>query len=843
MSSEEKESPILVAWTTLPVVSDHRAPVHNHALHRTDAMFSGSLYGDGNSRRHTGIYDTVQVEFPFDPSQKWRQDTAIHFKLNTKTKNHDGQYTYASEAYTEFYLADLLDGDSHTSPLRVGSYYMPPKGSDNTELVNTERHKGDMEVTLMSTHTPEWEPPGRYDITPANKIKLQSALMMGISRHMAPFETMVTGSQGLQPTMPELVRIHAPIWVNETDLAPSGSQYFAKASAIAKAEVTNLPGGTNTAKDFYTVLCKQSLARHNMSESELIACGARFAGDVDADASISDAMLIKAVAVLATTCTQTYTMMRYSSDRAVLAQSKRTVPVESFDNASNRNDQTQDQDGVKSHDLVLQPTAFVTTGAPTRFGASLKKKPHVARNVASGGGIDCEDGANGAAKRFLNLVDSGSGLPDVSTHRLLKPLREIGKHFSAMAILCSVYSASLGEATGNSDASIDNAMPTIKSQRDREVVPGAHMFLLINAKTVLMKNVGKALAASAGISQARKASLDLGFDRPPKSPLQSGADLPSMVFETTGYINPDMTTAASRETTLKGKVKAAIGALSISEAHLRLVSAMTSEDVEASVDAMVSPAPEIMNKFNPMHRQDRIIEDKQHRLVDRFYRFASECFGIATAAQVKSWRQKSLISGNLPVFANHFMIPVDLSKPGTPTWGVDVSQIMRGEANVGFLPTPAPTKTEVLITDSVVRHMEPGAAFCLGHQIESDEYLTAAMDWPAMFQKYSGLESATVAQARLGKQHKSDHESVVIHTFAHPRDLSHSDIPVLARWLKDNPHVVAANIVIERATYHLGMVRLDALMDVGDLSASVTQNLTKAFVQRYPHLAPSWGKH
>ena len=871
MSAEEKDSPIMLAWTTLPTVPGAHPPFSRHALRKSGGTLSAgaalalsrhAVTSVAASHQNSGPYDTVQVKVPFDPKPKWRQDNAIHFMLMTKTTNHDGQSTYASEATTEAYMADLVANPYKwfRLPARVGPYYMPSPGQDNPALVTAERHKGDVHVRLVSSHAPVWHAPMMTDLTPANQTIQQSVLMMGISTHMAPFEPTVVG-QSLQATLPELKRIHAPIFVNATTRTPRGPAYFMWASYMARQQVM-YHGGPEKAMAYYSTLLGYGLERHNMSQAEFIAAGARFAaassgapiaaarakfGGAVNPGGLSDARLRKAVSVLATTCVMRVNMMRYTSDRAVLAQSKQVKAVESFDAVDNRTNQTQDEGGAESLDFGLYPTTATSSGAPMRFGIRKHHVHSVARSIASGGSMDCEDGAFDGAKVFLNLTDAGSGLPDVSSHALIKAAREIGYHYTAMAILCSVLSASLAEATGTANSGASVAMtdtPDIGSLQDRKIVPGAHMWLALLSKAQLAENVGRAFAASPGIGQARKASLDLGFGRPPKSPMRSGAHPPPAFAEGTGIINPMMRPEEANEPSLAGKLKVAIGALRISEAHLRLSSAMTSQDVEAAGNnAMVSPAPAVMNKFMPMHRQDRIIDNPKKRFVPTFYRTGAEFYGISTHAQLKAWLNPSAATkhASAQVFANHFMIPVNVPQTGGPsTWGVSISHLMGEQPNVGILPTPKPTLEEMMITQRVMEHLPPAVATHLGDQLGSSEYLTAAMRWPAMLKKQSGLESVAVAQARLGNRvNHPGHETVVIHTFAHPRDLRDADIPVLARWLKGNPHVVAANLTIERSTYHLATVRLDALVDVGDLSAGVTPALTKALVQRYPHLAPN----
>lgn len=863
--------PIMVAWTTAPQAAKHAAAFHRHAL----------------SSASSGV---IRVSFPFDREQVWPHDTTVRFLLMTALQSSEGQWTYAKTASTQAYLADLVKAaqkrdvsdtgkkDFHRIPMEIQSYYMPTPGQDDEDLVNAERHKGDLYVRLAPTPANQhlvgdairWADPDPLDITPANEAALQSAMMLTVKRSMSPFHS-EESKPHLRPTLPEIHNVHAPLYVQETQIPLDGSSFWARVPDVARQHVHH-HGGTREANEYLEVLLKQSLARHNMSESWFTKVGAAFQGK----GRVSDTHIHRAVRVLASACTMRGNAMRYAADKAILSKSKRAVVVESFDQVDIRTGLASDTGGVLSRELHRPATLhaakrFVNHGDEDRF-------------MATGGSMDCEDAARDAAVHFVLIADPDAGISNAKLRSpLLKAARSIAQHYRAVGVLTSVRSRNLADARGGSSSSEqsntereEDTSPPIGSRRDREVEVGAHMFTLLVPQRVLEGNVHRALknqgakdihvdlgtqsSTSSGPSGVTMVSRR-GYPKIPSgSPLLHDRELPVALCEGTGILDPLMLAREHYVQSVQGKADAAMSVVLEQEGEVRMRTGKTSDELakisaeiqtrmeEAAARARrqskrgsstvvrvevdlpdsvrnANPPPSILDKFTSMHHQEWLMDHPDKRIVPSFYRTAAELYLVPTSVQLEARRRQRQDDTGINTLAGDRMIPLQVGarsktvlSNGSATWGVAVSDILRQRSFVGFLPTPAPSGLETRIVDRVHSHVAPAVSLHLDTDLGHDKYVQAALRWQRQLNSpsYSGMPKIHLTLKRLESRGNVHRRYVLVHGYAHPKDLRNESVRELGDWMRDkNSHVVAAEFHVERFTYRLAMLRLDALVDCG----------------------------
>lgn len=383
---------------------------------------------------------------------------------------------------------------------------------------------------------------------------------------MSLYQPEIVGN-AMPPTLPEIHNVHAPFYAAETQVTLDGATFFTRAADVARDHV-NYHGGQAKAERYLETLLRQSLARHNMTEGQFLAAAHVFRTGQH-DPAVSDAQLRRAVAVLATSNTLRVNQMYYVSDTAVLAQSKESKVVESFDPVDIRTDDAEDSGGVSSYDVGVRVSAARFTDA--------------SRDTATGGAMDCEDGARDAAVHFCLIADPGAGLASPRS-RLVTAARSVGSHYRASGVLLSVLSRNLGDSQQQGGQGQDGGggggAPDIGSAADRNVEVGAHMATLLIPKRVLRRNVYRALR-TRGVHTAR---VDLGFtpqerESLPPSPLHSGQDLPVALCEGTGILHPLMLARESYEVTHEARVAAAVSAVVDQEAQVRLRTGHSSLEV------------------------------------------------------------------------------------------------------------------------------------------------------------------------------------------------------------------------------------------------------------------------
>lgn len=848
LDAKQERRPLVVAWTTLP--RDEGQP---HAFHRHKLVASSS------STKGGGPFAPVRVSFPYAEARAWPQDACVRFLLMSEVQSSEGQWTYEKAASTEVYLADLMSAKQReqTVAMRVQSYYMPPPGQNSQAQVEAERHKGDLSVRIVAHdqyRSVRWAEAGEFDLTPANAPVLQAAMMLSVTRSMSVFEPGIVGN-AMPPTPGTKINyVHAPLYVQETQVALGGETFWSRTSDVARDHVDH-HGGQAEAERYLEVLLRQSMARHNMSEQEFLDAAAVFGRPGrPSNNKVSDAQLRKAVAVVATAFPMRVNMMRYVSDKAVLARSKRAVVVESFDQVDTRTDDSRDSGGASSYDVGINRTKTVA-------------KTQAAVDEATGGAMDCEDGARDAAVHFALIADPGAGLPDSALRsEVVKSARLVAGHYAGMGVLSSVLSRNLGDSQQQGP---NKGPPGIGTAADGQVEVGAHMFTLLVPKRVLHANVHRALRAK-GVSGAR---VDLGEAAQglPPSPLASGQELPIALCEGTGILHPFMLAQESYAYGHRAKVETAVAAVLEQEGQVRLRTAHSSTEIaEAAAEQAVAmedavakarrtakpgttvvvqppesslqiSAPAALDRFTPMHTQERVVGDREQRIVSSFYRTPAELYRVPTAAELEARRRRN--QGRPHQLVGDRMIPVQIgsrSSDGasqTPyTWGLALSDILRQRSFVGFLPTTEPSPTETRIVDRVHSHVAPAVALHLDEHLGSDRYLRQAMHWSDMMAKECELEPAQKAMVRLRRSHTKvevERRYALIHAYAHPRDLDVPSVLEMGHWLRtQNPHVVAASVVLERSTYHLGMVRLDAVVDCGGTAELAEPKLDQMIAQK-----------
>jgi hypothetical protein len=960
-----ERDPIMVAWTTVPQVDKHAAAFHRHHWNR-------------------GI-GAVRVTFPFAKDQAWPHDASVRFVLLTATQSSEGKWTWAKTASGKAHLATLLANAERTSggstsnydkiEMQVQSYYMPPPGKDAQELVDAERHKGNLYVRMTpGSHqhlSPQirWQPANAFDLTPANEANLQAAMMMAVSRNMAPFSVRMASTQTsssrnkhggstatLSPTLPEIYNVHAPFYVQETEIPLDGAAYWSRTPYVAYQHIHH-HGGTRQADAYLGTLLSQSLARHNMSAKRFVEAAnvfemahtTRITSSVRKQ--ISDAQLNTAVAVVATACTMRVNMMRYVADKVYLSQSKTSTVVESFDQVDLRTDRSNDTGGVHSTSLGGRTASRYFSGQTIDTNSSDSDK-------ASGGSMDCEDGGKDAAVHFVLLADSDAGLP---THKIRSDLvhaaRKIARHYRAVGVLCSVLSRNLADARGGqssppSQASVSPkttaaaatpvwdqlwqdeegrddtqklkpvsspfgphrqrktsvAVPQttpsqatigaepieeelghpIGSPQDRRVEVGAHMFTLLIPQRVLQKQIQRGLASkrasdqrvdlghmrTAGASlttdQATKETENLYLQMPASSPLSRGRDLPIALCEGTGILHPLMLPAEHYMPIGDLNTRAGVmtHAVMDQEAQVRLRTGKTSQELAAWIveqqqqqqnasnvtvipvsargasqgmrSSSTTPPPSVLELFVPMHQQDQLVDHPDQRIVRGFYRTAAEMYLVPPKRHLDQRLQGNGTDGS-GVLVGDRLIPVQIgdrnrvqgNTRSKVTWGVAVSDILRQHPFVGLLPTPHPSPTEDQIVDRVHAQIAPAVSLHLDQHFEQERDVQDAHAWSDAL-RATRLPSVASALKRLDPSTIHD-RYVLVHGYAHTQDLQDETKhrQALVAWLADqNPHVVAADLVVERSTYKLATVRLDALVDCGDTIREARPRIEATLRQR-----------
>lgn len=861
LGSQER-NPLVVAWTTLPQEKEHAPAFHRHLLPTEESA-------------------AVRVSFPYDASQSWHQDACVRFLLMTQIRSSEGQWTYAKTASTEVFLADLMRKDNnkyHVLPMRVQSYYMPPPEKSADSLVEAERHKGDLHVRMLRapTHVVSWNASSHLDVTPSNAAALQAAMMLPVTRGMSPFDSNVS-KVVLKPTLPEIENVHAPFYVQETPVPLDGATFWSRVPDVAKQHVAH-HGGHEEANQYLHVLLTQSLARHNMTKQRFLQTAKAFEGQRSSSSS-SDAGKLTAVAVMATACTMRVNMMRYVADKAVLAKSKSAVVVESFDQVDLRTAYMEDTGGVVSQDV----------GTATTTVHKISSRPVMAdaANAAVGGAMDCEDGARDAAVHFSLLSDPGSGLPDAAiTSSVVRAARTIGQHYRAVGFLTSVLSRNLSDATaGPGDNGNDGtAVPPIGSFRDQQVQVGAHMFTLLIPKRVLVNSIYRAMD-SKGVSRRR---FDMGepSQAPIASPMSRGKELPVALCEGTGLLHPLMLPKEAYATDVHVKTAKGVAAVLEQEAQLRLRTGKTSDELvqaqmvaaqgarqqqqqqqyysgdDATASPLVLELPAALDAFGPMHQQERVLDDPNQRIVPSFYRTAAEGYLVPTSHQLQERRRPGRQSSPNRLVGDR-LIPMQMgTPPDRPvlrqsrdslrfrkaqasaakrgrrvtqdvTWGLAVSDILRQRSFVGFLPTPEPLPTETQIVDRVHSHVAPAVSLHLDKDLGSDRYVKAAQGWIHQLRQTQTPRLPSVSQAlkRLDRKYSKgqiQRRYVLTHGYAHPRDLKGQSVDTMVQWIRSrNPHVVGLSMALEQSTYRLAMLRLDALVDCGEVADQAEPRLAQ----------------
>jgi hypothetical protein len=872
-----ERGPLVKAWLAgLPTPAGEPVPVHRHKL----------VPADASAQR----YAPVEVSFPYHESE-WPQDACIRFLLFDQIQNSEGDWTYEKAASGEAFLADLLAknaGEKARVDMRVQSYYMPTmQDRKNQRLFEQRRHKGKLLVGRRSTHPDvTWAPPTGVELIPRNYPHLQAAMMMAVGQNMALFNPEIVGAKTLRPTLAhEIDNVHAPLYVQETPVGVRGSWFFTATPLEARAHITGRHDGVESAKDYYETLIKQSLRRHDMSRAEFLEAGRIYAGVGDSRArrKLTDHQLRIAGAVLATGLTQRVNMMSYVADKVVLGGGTHEEPVvESFDNVDDRTAMVGDFGGARSRDLG---------GARTKIGGEFMGRARGERRVASGGAMDCEDGAKDALVHFSTLVDPGV-LPDadVSDRPLLVAARRIGQHYRGVAILSSVLSRNLTDATASMGHGKE-AEVTIGSRADTRVQVGAHMFAVLIPEETLRRNITSAMKAyhpphqpggagrtkigapmrsrgghaggghAGGGHTHPPAKVDLGTPTPmaigaPSSAggakttvLGSGDALPALLCEGTGVLHPLMVPwdGYERPADFAGRRAAVTRSLLGQEAELRMRVGQSSDDIVAKRGHAAPPKNHpALSKFKPMHSQKDLVDHPHTRLVKTFYRTAAEAYLVPTARQLQDrLEDRAAVSSpdtGAPVLVGDQLIPVQLgdryarttnSKGVRPTWGVAVSDILRSSELVGFVPTPHPSPIETKIVHQVSKHIAPAnGTWHLDLENEkdpeADPFIVAAKRWPGIFQQTSGLATPVVRRKGMPKT-----RYVMAHAYGDPRKLHEKDVVALGSWMKRNPYVIAASLNMEYGTYHLATVRLDALVDCGN-TATQSQTHIGALLKRAP---------
>lgn len=615
-SGSVERKPMIVAFTTLPREEGQPPAYHRHLLHKA----TGNRTGAGSTK-----YTSVRVDFPYPEGQVWRQDSSIGLLLMTQIPSSENQWPYAKTASAKVLVAQLMAKQEAlnqkgkasgtftvardqsawmTVPFKIQSYYMPVPGKDDEALVQKEQHKGNLQVRLVDRSASRgaiasirWASKSKYDLTPVNKPSQQAAMMMAVTRGLSPFSPEIVGNHALTPDFEELHNVHAPLNVQESGIDLDGATFWSRVPDLAQQHVAH-HGGQQEAAEYLDVLLKQSLARHNMTRKSFYAAALRFQHssinkssyrpaepDGSDGTAVSDGQVLRAVSVLATACTMRGNMMRYVADKAVLAQSKETVTVESFDQVDIRTGNQQDSGGVRSWDSNKRHTSAVSLANLHHLGAShlqrrwkskisgSKYRDSVERdrNEAVGGAGDCEDLARDAAVHFTLIADNAAGIPDsaIRNYPVLAAARQIAHHYRAMGVLSSVLSRNLADAqqsrTSNAGgqsqsfvqptarcrcgsmggvASVGSfvdaasgedqegtsmtsgSTPPIGSVGDRRVQVGAHMFTLLVPKRMLQVAVARAVdhaRPESGTSVGFK-DIDLGMT-PPSS--VGAADTPT----------------------------------------------------------------------------------------------------------------------------------------------------------------------------------------------------------------------------------------------------------------------------------------------------------------------------
>lgn len=868
-------------------------------------------------------FAAVRVRFPYDARRPLAHDTSFHAILLSTIKSSEGQITYEKGASAQVHLADLLadyegvvqeggraakagarigaklgggrGGEGWTRrPMRVQSYYMPTPGQDRPELVEAERHKGDLHLRLRRAPARglrlPWAKPSGIELTPANVPSLQKAMMSAVNRTMAPFHRGARGEArgeasggageagegAVAATEREILNVHAPLYVQETEVPLDGATFWSRAPIVAREHV-RYAGGATEGERYLEQLLRQSMGRHDVTEAEFLWAAASFdaraapharaaglpGGRNEYDDEEHDASVRRALAVVGTAMTMRGNMMKYVSDKVVLAKTGREVVVESFDQADTRTANARDSGGVQSQDLL--PAGMVAPNPDDDDDDD--------RNVASGGAIDCEDAGRDAAVHFALLSDPGAGLPDEGlTSPLVSGARAMAQHYRAVGALCSVLSRNLADArrtAGDGLPCDDTPSPylpagaPIGSPEDERVEVGAHMFLLLIPDTTLRQSMARALDAPSRLSRtaptvdmpppAVGASAAEGLD-PHPTPLLSGRDLPVLLCEGTGVLHPLMRASEAYETSQEGRERAALGDVLRQEAYVRLNTGRSSAEIAQRMMAqhprMVmggvdgggggdgddgSGPPAAMDKFQEMHRQDAVVDDPEARIVPTFYRTAAEFYMVPTAAQLDARlrRARPRPSGQL---VGDRLIPMQIGgragrhSPAGQTWGTPISYVVRQREEVALLPTPEPTPVESRIVDRVHQHLAPTVPLRRDLDPHSDRYIREATRWPALFTAASRLPPVTDEHRDLALRREPE-RYVMVHKYADPRDLNRAQVAELAQWMGRNNRrfVKAGSLALERTTERLATVRIDALVDCGDTADRVRNQVRALF--------------
>lgn len=884
--------PILMMW-----MAPRRGP---YAAHRHRLVPLGG-------RRGPPRFAGVRVRFPHDPRREpLEHDAAFHAILLSTVTSSEGQITYEKAASAQVHLADLMaahEGERRARyraqkagaplgggetppaawtretppaawtrvPMQVQSYYMPTPGQDRPELVAAERHKGDLALRLRrvpgggSLRLP-WARPSGFELTPANVPHLQRAMMSAVARTMAPFQRARRGRRGggpagadgtLAPTEREILNVHAPLYVQETEVPLDGSAFWARAPLVAR-EHLSYAGGATEGERYLEQLLRQAMARHDVTEPEFLQAAAAFderlepharragppGGHDPYDEEAHDAGVHRALAAVGTAMTMRGNMMKYVADKVVLAKTGREVVVESFDQADIRTANARDAGGVRSWDLL-------PGGAKRAVDSKRGGGEEDDRSVASGGAIDCEDGGRDAAVHFAMLADPGAGIPSPRSP-LVAGARAMAQHYEAVGVLCSVLSRNLADARGGAAGSDARggylaAGAPIGSPEDERVEVGAHMFLLLLPKTTLRRSMVRALDAPSRLSRTAP-KVDGEPDPPLASPLASGRELPVLLCEGTGVLHPLMRASEAYAGSQEGREAAALGDVLRQEAYVRLNTGRSSAEIAAEIVArqpQVASAgleagrgapPEALDRFQEMHRQDAVVDDPEARIVPTFYRTGAEFFKVPTARQLEA-RLRRTRARPAEQLAGDRLIPLQVRAGGAGegglgerTWGVPISYVVRQRAEVAMLPTPEPTPAEARIVDRVHQHLAPTVPLRRDLDPRSDRYIAEALRWPALFAKASGLPAVTDAHRDLALRGEPE-RYVMTHKYADPRELSGKEVAEVARWLgRDNGRFVkAGSLTVERTTERLATVRLDALVDCGDTAGRVRGQVQKLF--------------
>jgi len=676
-----ERGPLVQAWMAgVPMPAGEPIPVHRHRLVESAGSGSGGAHA----------YAPVRVALPYSASE-WPRDASVRFLIFDQIQNSVGDWTYEKAASGEVFLADLLAapaGKNLKADMRVQSYYMPTAADRrDPKMFARKRHKGVMHVGRKSVHPDvTWAAPTGFELVPSNYGSLQAAMMLAVGRSMSPFNAELVGKRAMRPTLAnEIDNVHAPLYVQETPIGLDGATFFSLTPTEAAAHITGRHEGVESTKAYYETLIRQSLKRHDMSEREFVRAGETFAGG---ERRTTDHRLRIAAAAFASALTQRVNMMEYVADKVVLGNAAHEEPiVESFDQVDGRTDQVGDFGGARSRDVVVAPATSRFIGAPVSGRAD--------RRVASGGAMDCEDGAKDAAIHFSTLTDPGV-LSDahIGDRPLLVAARRIGQKYRAAAVLTSVLSRNLTDATSKGGVGGSGRRVKIGSREDMNVKVGAHMFTVLIPEATLKRNISRAMKAHqpartggalpsgqrikrghsrrigaapslVGASSNRPiARVDLGSygestafrsgtgaigsrvgssgraERGDKAVLKSGAALPALLCEGTGVLHPLMVPLDGYEDpkNVVGRKIAITRSILGQEAELRMRVGKGSDEVVGAVSGGGSEpqAHKSMSKFKSMHTQKELVDDPDTRLVQTFYRTAAEMYLIPTAKQVEN---------------------------------------------------------------------------------------------------------------------------------------------------------------------------------------------------------------